>query len=1274
MPLIEQDGAPVAALGAGTWLLRGEYRWSAMPQGMALPAQIGVLRLSIGGQVIAQPRIDAGVLRLGAGDAPGESRLELDVMRRIRDGVPAVIETRLAVRASGGSREVSLGRVLPEGTRPVGLSAELPARLGPEGDLVVQVRPGTWTLTLEALYEGPMEALQAPSLPAPWPEVEYWAVQADEQVRAITLSGPPGVDPGRTPLPEEWRALPAFRVGPGESLLFEGLRRGQPKPPGNELRLSREMWLDHDGEGFTVRDSLSGKMQQGWRLDLQAPGLLGQATLYADGTLEDQVITTGTGGTGVELRAEALNLQATSRLSGRSDLPAVGWSTAVDNLDVVLHLPPGWRLLGATGADQAPGSLIERWSLWGVLWAMVLTAGTARAAGLVWGAAMAAGLLLSEVSGVAPVIAWLPILGALLAPGGAWFQAARRLSLGLLGVFLLPGIYLDLERGLFPHIGGSEASGSSVADLFTLSRQSGDILTTDAEELQAHTVELVTAKSGYQQESTRGYYANSQDASGKKQDQKLRNISLQRDPNAVAQTGPGLPQWRGETYRLGWEGQVRADQAVRLFLVSPGMMGLWRLLECLLLGAVALRLSGARREERWTAPPAAPHPAPAAPPEPESPASGAPEAVSGVAAPTGPRPAAPTLAPATPEGRSATTIAPPLLALLFLAGLPGAARAQDNAGDAGAERAAPAELAEWEAQLRRGLCAAGCVDVPTASVSVSDRELRLTASVHVAARGSWPLPGPASAWVPASVRVDGAESWALARQEDGFLHLRLEPGVHRVELVGPLPPESAITLQFSQPPRWMEAQGIGWSFEGIRPDGSVAGSLQLIRDAGGAVSSADLQPWLEVRRFLDLGFPWKVRTEVRRIGASDRALTVRVPLLAGESVTDDGLVVKDGLVQVSLGREAQAVEWLSTLDAADQFTLQAPTGVSWTEVWELSCSPVFACTTEGFPPIAHVQDGGWLPRWRPWPGESLTVSVRRPDAAAGQTLTIDLAEQTWDPGPRLLVGTLKLRLRSSQGGKLPVHLPPGAELRSVTVDGQSRPMEDRAGLLALPLRPGPQTWEISWRQPVQPSLLQTLPDVPVEAPLVNVRVALEPPQGRWLLWASAGPQGPVLLWWARALILLAGAAAAARWIGVLVAAEWAVLAMLCSALPLPAAGCIAFYGAVLRLTLDQRAGKLSPAWEKARLPLLGLSWFGALCAVGMLLIAAAEGLLSDPDMLVTGPGSSRFRLAWFADQTDGHLPQPVILSLPLWCWRLLFLGLGIGAGAVLLRVWRRIMR
>ncbi len=69
---------------------------------------------------------------------------------------------------------------------------------------------------------------------------------------------------------------------------------------------------------------------------------------------------------------------------------------------------------------------------------------------------------------------------------------------------------------------------------------------------------------------------------------------------------------------------------------------------------------------------------------------------------------------------------------------------------------------------------------------VDGERVILDAVVHAGARAAYRVPGPADAWVPDTVTVDGHAESALLRLDDGFVFLRLEPGVHRVRMDGPI--------------------------------------------------------------------------------------------------------------------------------------------------------------------------------------------------------------------------------------------------------------------------------------------------------------------------------------------------------------------------------------------------------------------------------------------------------------------------------------------------------
>ncbi len=1257
--LVVEDiaGVPTVRLPRGQHRIHGRFVWQLVPQTMPVPTTVAELRLALDGAQELRPTIDEeGLIRLGPGASTpaAEERLDLEVSRHITDGVPLRVSSRITLRASGAAREVDLGAVGLPGTQHVRLEADLPARVTAEGHLVVQVRAGTFTVELESLHEGPVTSLAPPGLAAPWPEQEYWAVATDDQVRAVELSGPPAVDPARTPLPDEWRGLPTYLASASTPLAFTELRRGEPEPAPNRLSLDREIWLDADGGGFTFRDTFTGDVHQAWKLAMLTPYELGHAVEGG----RDLVITEAEGGRpGVALRSTNLRLVAESRVEDRQAvLPAVGWATDVTSLQAVLHLAPGWRLLAASGVDRVPGSLLHDWDLFDLFYVLILTLAAGRLLGWRWAAVALLGLALSRQHSAAPAWGWVFLL--LCVGLHRWVPEGwpRRVAQGLrwtvgvlLMIILVPFAVDQVRTGLFPVL--EHPWQSSVPDVGAFTIEPGDAPEYSRrdetfgegagayggfDDLAQQAAPEPVQRGGYDGKAAGigdllGSSGLSRSGGPKAKKAPERYLSLQYDPTSVATTGPGVQQWNwnpsvhdsydyagrptfGGDPVLEWSGPVASDHQIRLFLLGPRANGALNILRVVLLLALGLRMTGLRSLR-------------------------------------------------VPRGLGAAAA---LVGAVLL--VPSAQAAPDAA-----------ILEELEQRLTATpSCAPDCASTSELAFSVRGDTLVVEAEVHAAAPTSWPLPGPARAWVPSAVTVDGEPGAPLARLDDGFIHVRLEPGVHRLRAEGGLAADSA-TLTLGLAPKRVAVgpAGLGdWTLDGPHPDGTCERSVQLTRTLpteDGAAAEADgdnLAPWLEVRRTLDLGIPWRVLTEVERVGGSDAALSIQVPVLEGEAVTDETLQVEGGRVRVSLDANRSLVSWVSTLEHRELIALTAPEGVPWTERWSMSCSPVFDCATTGIDPIVHSQDGAWSPRWLPWPGERVDITVRRPEAVPGQTVTIDQARLDWTPGRRLGEGQLRMVLRTSQGGQQAVTLPTGAKLQQVTIDGRERPLQLREGKVWLPLQPGAQSVLLSWQQPHEPALFSQVPDVDLGSPAVNVGVVMHAPAERCILAVTGPGWGPVPLFWTYVLVVLAAAPLLARlpWTP-LKTWHWLLLGLGMTQVPIICPALVAGWFVLVGFR-RQRAPK---AWWAFDLTQLGVI-FGTAVALICLYASIHAGLLLQPDMQIEGNGSSATELMWFADRIDGALPTPAVVSIPMWTWRVAMLLWALWLAASLLKwlpwAWR----
>lgn len=1283
------EGTPSLLLEAGHHQVAGRFDWQRAPEVMPVPAEIGVATLMIDGKPIERIRRDGGRLWLAQGDAVGDGdetdSIRVEVHRQLQDGVPLKITTRFELKVAGRARDEVLGKVLLAGAVPVAMRAGLPAQLGRDGALRVHVRPGAFRIEVDAVHPADSATLTVPSLDnTRFDANEVWLWLPNQQVRSVELSGLTAIDPERTSLAKDWRGGPTFVAHSGEILQLKVTRRGEGEAAPNRMTLQRELWLDLDGTGLTVRDRIRGTMHRDWRIDHGQDGDLGRVRDRAAG--RDLLITTKAGHKrpGVEVRSGTLDLEAETRLKGATDFAAVGWDFDAQSLSATLHLPPGWRLLGASGVDSLPGTWLSSWTLFDFFLVLMVALGTGRLLGWRWGALALAALVVSHHESDAPQWVWLHLLASLALvralPAGwirnvAWVY--RTVAMLALVLMLVPFSIGQVRHGIYPQV--KDEGGIFSSDFMSLgAREAVQVSDAEASEDEVPSAPQVERKAykGALKRSARAMLSSKSDVGSSDRNERLGWQLQQVDPNAVVQTGPGLPNWKWSDWQLRWSGPVRRDHRVELVLLSPLTNLALAILRVLLLVGLGLALLEPRRLSAilsgWMTPPSG------------RPAIWAAALLSaGVlahgsarAAPPPPQELDPVPQQIQQQAQQQVQQVQQQLQRQQLQ--TNAARQADGltaAADLGAgfrDSAAlfpPASLLETlrERLLEAQRCDGPCVVASDVLLKVSGDVASLEIEVHARRAAAWGLPGPLAALPVDKVELDGAVTTQLRRNEAGLLLVRLPAGRHRITATARLTGRTVVTLHLDADalPRRLRFESEQWRIDGLGPEGVPDASVQLSRkapkgtpNAAGAAEEAELPPWFEVDRELLLGLPWQVRTRVRRLDDS-RPQLLKVPLLESEAVISEGARVEEAadggrVALVSFPRGEAEVSFTSELPVSPEIDLMAPRDRAWTETWSVSCAQMWRCAFTGINPVQRqAEDGSLQPRWQPWPGETLKVAIERPKGAQGQAVTVDRVDYKVAPGQRLLEATLALSVRASQGGWRKIKLPEGAELQKVTLAGKEHNIRPDKGVVNLPLRPGEQRIELRWQQPWERSLAEQMPAVELGGPVANARLTVELGEDRWLLWAAGPRWGPAVLFWSHLFVLLLGAALLGRLRGLpLRTGGWLLLGL--GFAQLPVAVLLVVVGFFLAMRWRQgfwrartEAGHALPfAFSQVGLVILTLFTLACLYA------AVHTNLLMDLDMQVSGAGSTEHSLRWYVDRSDGALPQPTLFSLPLLVWRL----------------------
>ncbi len=411
-----------------------------------------------------------------------------------------------------------------------------------------------------------------------------------------------------------------------------------------------------------------------------------------------------------------------------------------------------------------------------------------------------------------------------------------------------------------------------------------------------------------------------------------------------------------------------------------------------------------------------------------------------------------------------------------------------------------------------------------------------------------------------------------------------------------------------------------------------------------------------------------MRSTARRLSPPGTAIALRVPLLPGEKVLSANTNVKDNMIEVRLGTNDSEFVWKSELGMTDQISLTANTDATWVERWRLVASPVWNIDISGLAPTFDPNNPELVPIWYPWAGEAAQLSISRPEALPGATVTINSVQHEIALGKRQRVSRLDLSIRSSLGEDFLVDLPAEAEITSLTQSGRTIPVRKDGTKLIVPLQPGEQLVSVGWKINRPLGLFSAAEQVRLPVPSANIETSIRIPDDRWILWTLGPLRGPAVRFWS----ILACALIAAWVLGRISTSplrsfEWMLLAIGLTQVPLPAA--LAVIGWLFFLAWRGRPSFLVlPAWGFNLLQLFLI----ALTAVTLVIFVGvvAAGLLGSPEMFVLGNGSHRTLLRWYQARSGVELPTPGCFAVSIWWYRILMLVWALWLATSLIR-WLR---
>jgi hypothetical protein len=1208
--VLDFKGRPALRVTAGNYTIKGQWLWQKTPQYLNVPTETALIKLSNKGEptkanIDLQGRIWLRSQNAKIPQKNLDNTLKLAVFRLLNDTIPMQLETELRLSIAGKPREISLGQLLPTNAEAQYFESPLPARIEPDGRLKIQARAGQWVIRLRARYLDQPSQFTMQSMDKEWPTQEIWSFRAAPHLRGVKPVGLPAIDPSQIDIPPRFAGLPSFLMTPDTTLELREQYRGDATPAANRLNLQRTLWLDFDGSGATSKDHIHGSMTHSWRLHASPDLHLGR--IVSNDTPQLVTRMEGETGSGIEIRQSQVDVEAINRIDSLAAISANGWLHDFDNVELTLQLPPGWQLWHAGGPDSVQQSWLSRWDLWDVFICLLIVVALLRTLSWRWALIGMATLALTYHEANSPLVSWVILVAALpllkVLPSGKFKQLTTSfayLALSGLLIIILAFSVQQVRRGLYPQLEMNRAINASHYKYAQAPTNFAGNLPKKAKEIEAlHRMDASTSTVIEEKVSRKRYR-----------------------PSDNVQTGPGEPDWQWQQIHLRWSGPVKVGEPLKLYLSPPLLTRLLKFVQVALIALLFYGLAGPLlREHRLF-------------------------------------------------GRKDETALPPgitsclLPALLLLTGMglhTPQIQALESATAVQSNHSFPSEklLAQLKAELLKApQCAPQCAAVQNLDIRVDQQQLRLQFRASAGSPIAFPLPLDKS-WQAHSIRVDDRP--ATLAQDKGKLWVQLDAGVHDVLLIGQAHGDN-ISIPFALPPHDTHVTAPGWRVHGLNQGHVSGGSVQLEKEQKQVVADtllpAPIKPFVQVERQLNADIDWELLTTVRRIAPQNGSINLRIPLLPGESVVSQNMLIEDHHVVVSLKSKQPQIQWRSVLKPTAELSLTAAQTTDWIERWSVNASPRWHITGEGIPILkmapAHQQANQ---RWQPWPGETLSLQAVEPQPVPGPNTTIESIALDYTPGKRSADVELKLQIRTSLGGDYRFKQPPDGELQSMSIDGveQTRPKEQE--FVVIPLHPGLQTIDLKWQLPSGVALRTLTPNFELPTPANNINLKIHLPQGRWPLLLSGPDIGPAMLYWGVLAVIIAIAIA----LGICVQRlqlsiplktwHWLLLAIGMSSVNMVGSLPVVIWFFAMEARRHYNVTAASKLFNLMQIGLIGLS----LVALMSLFFTIPQSLLSSPNMQITGNGSSAYIYQWYQDHSIDNLPNAWVFSLPLWVFRLTML-------------------
>ncbi|VAW42691.1 hypothetical protein MNBD_GAMMA01-494 [hydrothermal vent metagenome] len=1202
------NGLPRIFLSKGKYNIRGNFSWQKRPENLLIPIQVADINLVIDNTEIRFPQIKGTNLWLGANTQATEQQLnktEFKVNRLLIDGHPMIMYVVLDLYISGSARNEKLGKIANQHLQVTSIGGDISAYIDNDGYLWAQLKPGNWQIDIGFMVLNWPEKIEFNPDGEFWPNQEIWAYQDNKNIRITQIKGVKPINPEQAN--SRWSEVPNFLINSGESFEIIEQKRGTLNQSA-QLNLYRTIWLAFNGESLRSRDEINGGKLGSWRLN----GVAGYQLLNAKNHNKNMLITkSAEGSQGLELRTPNIDLIVNSEFTKEVLSNITPWQANFDYIKTEMFLPYGYLPFAVSNVDASTGIWLEKWQLWDVFIVMLITIFCYKVIGIKSAVLAFVTLTLGYHEYSMPLIAWINILviAALLSikPTGKILSLIRSYAvvsvLGLLMV-LMPFLVAQVRLSIYPQLEqtmGYSDSFISRSEVKSVSKKRAPMKQLN----QAYEQTYSRMNAIVSQSPPANVEADKQQL-GKLMvtGSRIRNSDLvnRYQTGAILQAGKGLPLWQTNKFSLRWEGPINDKQKFKLILVPPVVRTLWRLL--LVFTSIFWLILLVKKLKNGI------------------------------------------------FNNKVTKVNTALLLLMVFI-VPNMSFAQNY----------PPESLLDELHNRiyqQQPCKTNCAAINASEVTVNGSNLQITLNYHAFDDVIVAIPHSKD-WRVEDITVNGK----LQNNQINYKNtpwISIKKGINTIKLSGELASRNSISILYPLSPGSISASANGWQIAGI--DGNVLNNntLQLISTvtettAAKAAKSTDIKQFFSVKRSITFDDDWFVTTTVQRVAPNQGAVNISIPLMNNEHPTDKVQTDTQGNIVVSLDATTASYIWGSRLDKTPEIKLLAASNSHYLETWEILASPQWNIDISGVEIMTPADIEGKLDDYfthvyKPRPNESLTIKINRPQATAGEIISVESINNVFRIGQRSTKVLTTIVYRATQGGNFYINLAKTADINRVAYDGVESNLTNDDGVVAVSFLPGKHKVIIDWQVNKSLNIINQTPSISLQNNYTNISQQVQIPKSRWILYGYSKGVGPAFLYWGEFLVFTLLAFFLARLpYSILKFWQWLVLGYAFGTVSWFAFGFVTIWLFFIGWKNQQ------PQVAKNTKSIL-LQWFTLFVTAIVLIVfigAVASGLLSYPNMGVTGMNSYASNLNWFMDTSQNQLPNITIISVPIWWYKALML-------------------